>query len=306
VRYASLLTLLVVWPSAQVGAAAGLTVDPDDVVITIDGFCGSPQSGSCKTVITRAQFERLTEALQPGMSPELRLKVAQSYARVMRMAAKAEQRGLDRTLAFAEEMRYARMQLLAQDLTRALQDEANNVSATDVDDYYRLNGASFETATLARIFIPRVGQGGHANETEMARLAAAVRERAVAGEDPDKLQLEADQAAGVAQATVPHTVMDNVRRVSLPPSHEIVMAMRVGEVSEVLADPSGGYFIYKMLQKSTPALAAVQADIRARLSQQRTRENLRPFEGGIELSDAYFAPEGSATSAGRSRHHRMP
>jgi hypothetical protein len=304
VRYASFLTLLVVWPWAQGGAAAGLTVDPDDVVITIDGVCGLPQSGSCKTVITRAQFEKLTEALQPGMSPALRLKVAQSYARVMRMAAAAEQRGLDRAPAFAEEMRYARMQLLAQDLTRTLQDEANNVSAADVDNYYRLNADSLETATLVRIFIPQVGREGHGNVAEMARLAANLRERAVAGEDPDTLQLEADKAAGVSLAAVPHTVMGNVRRVSLPPSHEIVMDMRVGEVSEVLSDPGGGHFIYKVLQKSTPALAEVEADIRARIAQQRARESLRPFEGGIELSDAYFAPDGASASVKRSHRDR--
>ena len=72
--------------------------------------------------MTRAQFERLTEALQPGMSPSLRLNVAHAYARNLRMSAAAEKRSLDKTPAFEEEMRYARMQLLAQDLNRDIAD----------------------------------------------------------------------------------------------------------------------------------------------------------------------------------------
>lgn len=112
-------------PEAKVG--------PDEPVITVNGFCPdpAPPGSACKTVITRAQFERLTEALQPGMSLPLRLKVANSYARMMRMAAAAEKRGLAQTPAFAEEMRYARIQLLSQDLTRTLQADANTLSDAD-------------------------------------------------------------------------------------------------------------------------------------------------------------------------------
>ena len=141
-----------------VGDIPEVKVGPDDAVITVNGFCAEPaQTGTaCKTVITRAQFEKLTEALQPGMSLALRLNVANAYARNLRMSATAEKRGLDKTPAFEEEMRYARMQLLAQDLTRALQAEANNVSDADLEDYYRKNQSSYEQATMARIFVPAV------------------------------------------------------------------------------------------------------------------------------------------------------
>ena len=65
----------------------------------MNGFCADPPriGSACKTVITRAQFEKLTEALQPGMSPSLRLNVANAYARNLRMSAAAEKRGLDKT-----------------------------------------------------------------------------------------------------------------------------------------------------------------------------------------------------------------
>ena len=43
-------------------------------------------------------------------------------------------------------------------LTRALQTEANNISDADLEDYYKKNEASYEQATLARIFVPRAKQ----------------------------------------------------------------------------------------------------------------------------------------------------
>src|SRR5271155_1854193 len=182
-------------PSAA-GDVSEKNVGPEDAVITVNGFCADQaQPGvACKTVITRAQFEKLTEALQPGMSLSLRLNVANAYARNLRMSAAAEKRGLDKTPAFEEEMRYARMQLLAQDLTRALQAEANNISAADLEDYYKKNESSFEQATLARIFVPRAKQNAStdeeaqkkAGEEAMAKVAADLRARALNGEDPDK------------------------------------------------------------------------------------------------------------------------
>ena len=206
-------------PNVQVG--------PDEPVITVNNFCpsGPLPDGSCKTIITRAQFEELAEALQPGMSLPLRLKVANTYAQIMRMAVAAEKRGLDKIPAFAEEVRYARMQLLSQDLTRALQEEANRISDGDLADYYKKNESSFEEATVARIFVPhdkRAAHGGEkhaaqagsgaqpagqekddaqekADEDAMKDLASDLRVRAVHGEDPDKLQTEAYVAAGLPE-----------------------------------------------------------------------------------------------------------
>ena len=57
--------------SAAPDKAPEVNVGPDDVVITLKGFCAdaTQQGDACKTAITRAQFEKLVEALQPGMPP---------------------------------------------------------------------------------------------------------------------------------------------------------------------------------------------------------------------------------------------
>jgi len=283
-------------------------VGPDDPVITVNGFCADPaQTGAvCKTVITRAQFEKLAEALQPGMSLSLKLNVANAYARNLRMAAAAEKRGLDKTPAFEEEMRYARMQLLSQDLTRTLQGEANNITEADLEEYYKKNESSYEQVTLARIFVPRAKQsdGAHdehedaqakADEEAMTKVAADLHIRAVNGEDPDKLQIEAYTVAGIPR-TNSDTKMEKVRRAALPPRHEAVMDLKPGEVSEVFSDPGGAHFIYKMISKQTLTLEEAKTEIRGAISGQRYRDSMKSFQGDVVFSDAYFNPPGKAAA----------
>ncbi len=296
--------------------APAVAVGPDDAVITVNDFCADPtQTGTaCKTVITRAQFEKLCEALQPGMSLPLRLNVANVYARNLRMAAAAEKRGLDKTPAFEEEMRYARMQLLSQDLSRALQAEASDITDTDLADYYKKNEASYEEATVARIFVPRAKEGevahgngedvqSKADEEAMAKLAADLRARAVKGEDPDKLQVVAYTEAGIPH-TNSNTKMEKVRRDALPPQHEAVMDLKPGEVSEVFSDPGGAHFIYKMISKHTLTLEDAKAEIRATISSQRYRDSMKSFQGDVVFSDAYFNPPGKISESQRNRHAR--
>jgi hypothetical protein len=311
--------------------ASKLQVAPDDPVITVNDFCpsGTMPDGSCKTIVTRAQFEKLSAALQRGMSLPLRLKVANSYAQMMRMAEVAEQRGLDQTPAFAEEMRYARMQLLSQDLTRVLQEEANRISDAELEDYYKSNEAAFEEATVARIFIPHTKQPARVSEkhqtmagdaqataptayakatTEppdaaqqeadgdaMMKLAAELRTRAISGEDPDKLQTEAYAAAGIPGVT-PNTKMVKIRRASLPPQHESVMDLKAGEVSQVFSDPGGAHFIYKMISKQVLTLEDARPEIRIQISTLRFRDSMKPFQGNAVFSDAYFNPPGTSTT----------
>lgn len=297
-------------------------VDMAAAVITVNGFCPDAAQGeTCKTVITRAQFEKLAEALQPDMSSSLRLNVANAYARNMQMAAVAEKRELDKTAAFEQEMSYARLQLLAQDLNRALQSEANNITDADVESYYETNKSSYEQAVIARIYIPHAKQITNnplaepaqnldeatvrkTAEEAMIRVAARLRERAINGEDPDKLQVDAYAEAGIPRTAV-NTKMENVRRSTLTPQHETVMDLKPGEISEVFSDPDGAHFIYKMISKQTLTRDEAKEEIRGQISRQRYRDSMKSFEGNVVLNDAYFIPPGKPVlSDGRDRRVR--
>ncbi len=300
--------------TAPVAAAktAEVAVGPGDPVITLDGFCAdaAQQAAACKTVITRAQFEKLTEALQPGMPLPQRLSVANAYARNLRMSAAAEQRGLDRTPEFAEEMRFARMQLLAQGLNRVLQADAANVTDADIEEDYQRNRSAYEQATMARIFVPHAKQRipageqhqgtSHAAEAQsemgaaaMTAVAADLRTRAVNGENPDQLQILAYAESGSPRTTA-NTLIEKVRRSTLPPAHERVLDLKPGEVSEVFSDPGGAHFIYKMISKQILTLQDAAPEIRAAISSRRYRDSMNGFQGDVVFSDAYFNPPGEA------------
>jgi len=308
--------------SAAPDKAPEVNVGPDDTVITLKGFCAdaSQKGDSCKTAITRAQFEKLVEALQPGMPSNLRRQLATRYSQVLKMSTAAEKRGLDKGPTFEEKMYFARMQILSQELGRALQEDSNKVADADIEDYYKKNEASYEQATFARIYIPRAKQiapsvakpkadteagaksAATANAQQapteeqkkaaaeaMKKVAADLRDRAAKGEDPDKLEEEAYAAAGLP-GSAPNTKMEKLRRTALPANHQAVMELKPGEVSELISDPNSGYYIYKMVGKETLSVEAVRSDILKVISSQRYRDSMQSFQGNIDLNDAYFGP----------------
>jgi hypothetical protein len=297
-------------------------VNDDDAVITIKGFCADStlQGDACKTVITKAQFEKLADTIQPGMAPPMRRQFATRYSQVLTMSSEGEKRGLDKTPHFEESLRLARMQILSQELTKALQSDANNVSDQDTQDYYQKNVGNYEQATFVKIFVPHTkrvetpakpakttGKAGastaaskpaakqlspeeqeKAGVEAMKKEASALRERLVKGEDPDKLEKAAFTAAGLP-GNPPPTKMEKVRRTSLPTSQQSVMDLKVDEVSDVISDASGNY-IYKLVSKETLPVDAVKNEIHNQLSAQRYREAMQHYQGGAEFNDAYFGP----------------
>ena len=298
--------------------APEVKVGPDDTVITIKGFCAdsTQQGDACKTTITRAEFEKLANALQPAMSPAIRRQLATAYSRMLRMSTVAEKRGLDKEPRFDEMMYYARMQILSQQLSGALQEDANKVGDEDIEAYYKKNEASYEQATFARIFVPRTKQitntevtsktGAKAStipvapappteeqkkaaEEAMKKVAADLHTRAVAGEDPDKLQKEAFVAAGLPNNAT-NTKMEKVRRTTLPAGHQKVMDLKPSEVSDLISDQNSAYYIYKMVSKEILTLDTVKAEIRNQISSQRYRDSMQAFQGNLDLNDAYFGP----------------
>jgi len=166
-------------------------VGPDDTVLTIKGVCADATltGDACKTAVTRAQFEKLADTLQPNMSPAMRRQLATAYARMLTMSTAAEKRDLEKTPHFEEAMHFARMQILSQELSKALQAEANNVSDQDLQDYYQKNTANFEQATFARLFVPHTKrtEAPVPPSTKAAKAVAATASAKTAGKtDPPK------------------------------------------------------------------------------------------------------------------------
>jgi hypothetical protein len=302
--------------AAAVKASEGAAVSRDAAVITIPGLCEKPsldksKPADCKTVVTRAEFEHLVDAVAPTIAPPARKQLATQYGIALVMVHKAHQMGLDKGPRFEELMRVARVGVLTKELSQKLQDEAGRVSDQDVASYYHKNEAAFQEADLQRIFIPRTKQPAEAkdakdnrdkdktssdeakktqqdSEEAMKKQAALIRERAAAGEDFDKLQ---DEAAAAAEFKgKPPTKLGKVRRSSLPPTQAEVMDLKPGETSQLITTPNG-YLIYKAGERDTLPLEKVHDEIVSTLRSQRIQDAMQAIQKSAtpELNEKYFA-----------------
>ena len=313
--------------SASSGAAPGRNataetsnVPPDTPVITINGSCENPPSDkaadtNCKTVITRAQFEKIMDAVQPNMPPRARRQLATRYASALVMSQKAHEMGLDQGPKFEERMNLARIQVLSQALGQAIQEKAAQISDKDIEDYYHNNTTAYEEVELQRIFIPH-SQLVPASKVKLSESAEQKRQkdavevmqkeadklhaRAVAGEDFTKLQVEGYQLAGL-KTKPPSTKMGKERRNNLPPAQASVMELKTGEISQVFSDQSG-FYIFKVGTKDVEPLDdKLKEEIRGTMRTQRVQEQMQAVQKSSTptLDESYFGPEMPAA-------HNMP
>lgn len=293
-------------------------VAPDAPVITLQGVCDKAtikSQADCKTVVSKAEFEKLTNALDPGMAPAVKRRFAMQYARALTLAVRAHEMGLDQGPKYEELMLLVRTQALAQLTTKALQDKAAQISEAEIADYYQKNLATFQEATLERVFVPKTKQfpasptklsesagkkRAEDGEASMKVKAEALRTRAGKGEKFEALQAEAFQYAGLKTAP-PATQLGAMRPASLPPNHQSVMDLQSGQVSPLIADVTGYYF-YKLENKKALPLEEAKDDIRRTLTGQRMQEYAQELEHSSKatLDDNYFpaqAPAGGMTTA---------
>jgi len=297
-------------------------VAPDAPVITIKGLCedkphatptGAAKStkpatpatkGACETIITRTQFERLADSLQPNMAPQVKRQLANSYPRILTMAHEARKRGLDKDPGYQEKLQFARQQLLMQELNHTIQTEAGQIPDKDIDAYYKNNPAAYEEATLLRVFVPKrktidpakdakpedVKAQQDAAEAIMTKEADDLHARAVAGEDFEKLQKEAFEV-GAVNSPPTATKLEKMRPTNIPPGHASVFALKPNEVSPVISDASGNY-IYKLVSEELVPVDQVRDEIRTTMQAQRIREALQSVQNSttLELNNAYFGP----------------
>jgi hypothetical protein len=328
-------------PPAQAAPVdTSASVPADAPVITVEGVCPpSPKAATakattgkesaaktpaadCKTVITKAEFEKLAEALAPNVTPQLKRQLAGLLPKLIALSDEAKKEGLDKTPQYSESLKFVKMQVLSNELQRKIQKQAADIPDADVEKYYKEHAESYETYNVERIFVPRTKQGDNetkeedkdqkltddekkakeaaekakADEAEqsMTKLAEDLRTRAANGEDFAKLQKEAYDAAGM-KIESPSVNLPNVRRTGLPPAHAAVLDLKPGEVSQVISD-SGGHYIYKVNSKTQMPLDQVKTEIHSKLQNDRMREMMDKVNGSFHAvtNEAYFGPGGAS------------
>jgi len=282
---------------------------PDAPVATLQGLCERPPDSSatpadCTTVITRAQFEKAVNAVQPNMPATQRKQFVENYIRVLIFSEKAHELGLDQGPDFDEQMYLARIQLLARQAIERIQKDSAQISEAEIGDYYKAHAADFRTVSFERLYVPKQKQIENApqkpndpdvqkkreeSEVEMRQEADKLRERAAAGDDFAKLQQEAyDLANYKMKAQNPR--VDNVRKNSIPASDVAIFDLKKGEISPVFNDPTG-FLIYKIEDKQDLPLASVREEIARAVLTEKTRKAVQDLENSVKttLDQSYFA-----------------
>ena len=331
-------------PAAPSDPAAAIPMDAP--VITVEGVCpprpktaaagaaksataAKTPSADCKTVITRAEFEKMAKALSPTqpLTAQQRKQLASNLARFIPLESAAKKKGLEKSEQYAETLKYAKMQILSGQMISNIQQEASNVPQEKVEQYYKEHPEAYEQFVVERLYVPRTKQvepetkdaddkdkdkdkdakpteeqikakeaeqkaKTEAAEQAMTTLADSLHTRAVAGEDFAKLQKEAFEAAGM-KIESPTVVLPKMRRTGLPPAQASVFDMKAGEVSAVISD-GGGHYIFKVDSKDVMPLNQAQTEIHNRLQSDQTREAMDKITAPTKTvqNEAYFGAGG--------------
>jgi hypothetical protein len=282
-------------------------------VITLQGLCPGttgPATGTdCKTIITRAQFEKLIGTLNPDMPKNSQQMLAEQYAKAMVLQRLAERQGIPETQHFKDMMDYMRTQILASEVVTQAKDKAKPTAA-EVQDYYTKHQQDYEQAALKRLFIPKSRPSlketaKQPSEAELKLEADKMRTRAATGEDFDKLQKEIYDNTGI-KTPPPPTSIPNWRRTAVPPTQAAIFDLKPGEVSQPIVQPEGIY-IYKLESKKTLPLNDVKADIEQTLQNEKLRNSLESVFNSVkpQLNENYFgtqnAPKPAASSSPAAR-----
>jgi hypothetical protein len=145
-------------PAVPTAPAPEVKVGPDDPVITLKGFLRGCQPAGRRLQNRRSRARNLRswpKRLQPGMSPAFAVNSQPVFRVVEDVHGSGKARPRQRP-SFEEKMHFARMQILSQELSSALQADSNKFPTSRYRGLLQEERSqSYEQATLIRIFIPR-------------------------------------------------------------------------------------------------------------------------------------------------------
>jgi len=284
-------------PTADTAASAGKTkiagVASTKAVITIHGLCSAEQSAkpkadaACTTVVSKPEFDLVVNALNaigPPLLPAQLHAVAEGYATTLLSYEAAKKAGVERDPRFAEVMRLARMRAMGDMYNALLQENARKIAPEAIEAYYKSNVEKFEELTLRRITLPRYNIANLKDEEfagKASKVAADIYDRAVKGEDLDKLQKEAFDALGLKNP--PITTMAPVRRgVYAADQEKQLFALKPGEVAPIVQQASS-LIIFKMESRETLSLAKARDEISRILTKQKLDQQEQARKSSIQI-----------------------
>jgi hypothetical protein len=313
-------------PGNKPGAPAS-NVAADAPVITIDGLCGSDpysiaepdpasktsadsktgdaavaRNPSCRTIITRSQFEGLAGVIAPSQPPQAAVQLARVYSEQLLFAREARELGLDKDPHFNDILKFTYLQVLARAMNNHLQQQAEMPDA-EFEKYYQEHIKEFEEVELLQISILKQKQhasasGGAppskavaaADEVAMKAEAEKIYHQALAGGDFEKLQEEAYTVAGDPD-DAPDADMGLVTRPELGESQAEIFALKPGQISRLISGQEA-WHIFKVVSKQMMS----ESDAKNLITGQRVKAATEALKRSVKpkFNDAYFWTSGGS------------
>lgn len=247
-------------------------VPPTTPVATVKGVCKpaeKTENQECKTVLLRAEMDRIVSLLAPTAAHASPQQIAVNYVRILAAASLGQAHNLENDPAVAKDLegleRFPRQQVLAQAFYKQVQEQASNPPMTEMQQYYAEHPLQFEVGEVWRLSIPKssVRRGG--GRTLLNDVLDGLHRQAVLGFDFDQLQQQAYKDLNINQVP-PATKLTAARRSSLPPDQADVFDLQPGEVSRVI-DSYTSLVILKLVSKRMAPFDSVEPEIREELKQ---------------------------------------
>ncbi len=285
-------------PVPTAPAANPAAVADDQAVITLPGACdakaGGPKPGNgCVSTVTKAQFEKLTNALKPDLTAEQKRNFAQHYATLLIFSNAGRALGLENDPRYQMILQFASNQILVDVVREHYTNEYAHPTDQQIADYYKQNSKKYTEAKLQRVIVPHAQVAADKpkpSDAEEQAYADQIRQKWIAGGDPAKLQTEAFEHAGL-KSTAPDVNVGDKRPGSIPPAHEAIFELKAGDVSQPFSDPSAVY-LYKVVSVREVPLAEVKDSIAKTLSQQELKDKMESINSSVNpvLNETYFGP----------------
>jgi hypothetical protein len=295
--------------AAPVTKAPGDDLPPTAPVITMKGLCSEATEGvvkpapgstkeACVSVMTKADFEKLVQAVNPALPLAMRRNLAKQLVDLMTLAQAAEKAGMQNQENFAEILKVQRLNVLGNLYGKSLEEQARNVPPAEIEAYYKSHLAQFEEVKLQRIYVPKVDPSGKSNEPDkkaawvakVQQVADDMNNRAAKGDDMSVLQKEAYTALGIT-TNPPNTDIGGVRKGALAPASEQAIALlKAGGVYK--SDEPSAIVIYKVLSKGTLPQEAVKDEIGRTIFSERMQARRKEINDSVkaDFDEKYFGP----------------
>jgi hypothetical protein len=260
----------------------------------------SAKADACQTVITKEQFSRMLSGMNIAAqisNPAAMRSFAEGYSQLLALANEGEKAGAENDPRFQELMRIARIRALADSYRHSLDEKYSNPSQQEIEAYYNENISKYDSFKVERIIVPsinpsRTPAARAENDKKIQQLATDIRERAVRGEEMQKLQDEVYKT--LALPVAPKTDLGMKRRGVLPVAIEKdLLALKPGEVTKLETEMSG-FNIYKLRSRDTIPLESVKTEIVRDLHQKNLEVAIKAVTGNVhpELNEQFFGPTG--------------